>query len=89
MNKMYNDPLAVHKYFTTARDCFLANLCKENEVELLPYPCEEWRKDFFTPDQFMRTSDVMRTNDGIHPNESYGKIILEQLSLVISNYQLQ
>jgi hypothetical protein len=73
MNQMYERPLDAHRFFQSRRDEFLAEFCS-GSMELLPYPRSEWTDSYFTPDE------LMRSTDGVHMNEAYGKMVLEQVA---------
>lgn len=78
LNQMYDKPLEVNEFFCKTRDAYLAKLCSDLNVELLPYPQQEWHEKFFTPAEFMNTAD------GMHPTELHGKMIIEQIAKLIS-----
>jgi hypothetical protein len=73
LNQIYDRPLEAHRFFQSTRDRFMAALCGES-IELLPYPRSEWCSDYFTP------HELMRSTDGVHMNEVYGNMVLEQLA---------
>lgn len=73
LNQIYASPLQAHNFFQSTRDQFLYNFCARS-IELLPYVCDEWRRDYFTPE------NLMREGEGVHMNVAHAGLVLEQLS---------
>ncbi len=73
LNRIYEDAIGAHHFFSGIRDQFLEELSAELSLDLLPYPEDGWLDDHFTPAEFFEQTD------GIHPGSRYGKLVLEQI----------
>ena len=73
LNRIYEDSIGAHHFFSGIRDQFLEELSAELSLDLLPYPEDGWLNDHFTPAEFFEQTD------GIHPGSRYGKLVLEQI----------
>ena len=77
--KIYADPIAVSHILLEVKDRFLEEICDDSNSYLLPYPDKLWRKDGFTPSQFMNESDYL------HPNNLYGELVLMQMEQLLTS----
>lgn len=69
----YRDTAGFHTFLTSITDALLAEFCATHTLTLLPRPVETIIDGPFT------SMNYMREQDGVHPNDRYGRLVLEQI----------